>query len=166
MASVLLVDDERFLLDFVSMVLRQAGHDVLSASNGVEALMIFSSYRSGIDLVLTDIVMPSMNGVELAGRLRALNPELPILLMSGFVPDDITVPDNLQLLQKPFQPSQLLEAIRQSLATAGQRLPLKSGPTPGAKSPPLPAARTRPVRMAADGIQPPMRSARQRRRPD
>jgi CheY-like chemotaxis protein len=165
MASVLLVDDERFLLDFVSMVLRQAGHDVLSASNGVEALMIYSSYRSNIDLVLTDVLMPSMNGVELAGRLRALNPELPILLMSGFIPDEIAVPDNLQLLQKPFQPGQLLEAIRQSLATAGQMLPLKSGPTPDARSSPPPSAPTREVRIASKDIQPPFRTARQRRRP-
>jgi len=118
MASVLLVDDERSLLDFVSMVLRQAGHDVLSASSGVEALMLYSSYRANIDLVLTDVVMPSMNGVELADRLRALNPEVRILLMSGFVPDEIAVPENVQLLPKPFQPSRLLEAISQSLATA------------------------------------------------
>lgn len=118
MATVLLVDDERFLLDFVSMVLQQAGYDVLSASNGVEALMIYSSYKSSIDLVLTDVVMPGMNGVELAERLRALNPTVRILLMSGFVPDNIAVPEGLQLLQKPFQPSRLLEAISQSLATA------------------------------------------------
>ena len=118
MATVLLVDDERSLLDFVSMVLREAGHDVLNASNGVEALMIYSSYKSSIDLVLTDIVMPGMNGVELAARLRALNPKLLILLMSGFVPGDITVPHDIQVLQKPFQPSRLLDAICQSLEAA------------------------------------------------
>ena len=116
MAGVLVAEDDKSLLDFLTMVLRQAGHDVHTASNGVEALMKYSSYRSSIDVVVTDVVMPGINGVELAVRLCALNPALPILLMTGFVPDDIALPCDLQVLLKPFQPGRLLDAIQLAVA--------------------------------------------------
>jgi CheY-like chemotaxis protein len=116
MAGVLVVDDDSALLGLVTMLLQQGGYTVLSTSNGVEALMVYSSYRSSIDLVLSDVLMPGMNGVELAGRLRALNPALPILLMSGFVPDEIAIPEDLQLIPKPFNPSRLVEMIEEALA--------------------------------------------------
>jgi CheY-like chemotaxis protein len=116
MANVLVVDDEPSLLQLVVMILKQNGHTVLSASNGVEALMVYSSYRSNLQLVLTDVVMPGMNGIELAERFRAVDPSIRILLMSGFVPDDLEVPKDLPLLKKPFQPEGLVEAVKQTLA--------------------------------------------------
>ena len=116
MASVLLVDDDRSLLGLLTMVLQQGGHEVHGASNGVEALMLYSSNRPKIDIVVSDILMPGMNGVELSARLRALNPKVRILLMTGFVPDEITVPDDLQVLQKPFEPASLIDAIEQRLS--------------------------------------------------
>jgi CheY-like chemotaxis protein len=117
MATVLVVDDDGALLQFVTMLLEQNGHAVLGALNGVEALMLYSSYRSRIDLVLTDVVMPGMSGVELAQRLRSLNPGLPILLMSGFVPEEIAVPHGFRLIQKPFKAALLIETIGQALTT-------------------------------------------------
>jgi len=116
MAGILVVDDDSGLLGLVTMLLKQRGHTVLAASNGVEALMVYSSYRSSIDLVLSDVLMSGMNGVELAERLRAFNPALTILLMSGFVPDDIAIPADLQLIPKPFNPGRLIEVIEEALA--------------------------------------------------
>ena len=116
MAAILVVDDQPDLLGLTAMILKQSGHAVLCASSGVEALMVFSSYRAKIDLVLTDVVMPGMSGVELAARLRALDPLVKILLMSGFVPDDARLPKDLLLLRKPFLPDGLIEAVEQILA--------------------------------------------------
>jgi len=115
MPSVLVVDDEPALLQFVSMVLQQSGYTVLTASNGVEALMVYSSYHEKVDVVLTDVQMPGMNGIELTKRLRAINPEIKILLMSGYVPDGLAVPHGVRLLSKPFLPNRLMEAVKEML---------------------------------------------------
>jgi two-component system cell cycle sensor histidine kinase/response regulator CckA len=117
MANVLVVDDEPNLLQLVVMILKQNGHTVLSASNGVEALMVYSSYHSKFDLVLTDVMMPGMNGIELVERFRAIDSSIRILLMSGFVPDDIELPQDLPFLKKPFPPDRLMAAVEQTLAT-------------------------------------------------
>jgi two-component system, cell cycle sensor histidine kinase and response regulator CckA len=116
MASILVVDDEASLVQLVTMILRQSAYTVLSASSGVEALMVYSSYRTEVDLVLTDIMMPGMNGIELAQRIRALKPTVKILLMSGFTPDNIEVPGDLPLLKKPFLPARLIETVEAILA--------------------------------------------------
>jgi two-component system, cell cycle sensor histidine kinase and response regulator CckA len=121
MANILVVDDEPSLLQLVIMILKQNGHTVLSASSGVEALMLYSSYRSEVHLVLTDVQMPGMDGIELARRLRALNPSVKIVLMSGFVPDDIELPKDLQLLSKPFPPNLLVAVVDQTLAAETYR---------------------------------------------
>ncbi|HWB87446.1 MAG TPA: response regulator [Bryobacteraceae bacterium] len=116
MANVLVVDDDLNLLRLVAMVLKQNGHTVLSAVNGVEALMVYSTYHSRFDLVLTDIQMPGMNGVELAYRVRALDRSVRILFMSGFVPEGIELPPDITLLQKPFPLDQLIQTVGQTLA--------------------------------------------------
>jgi two-component system, cell cycle sensor histidine kinase and response regulator CckA len=116
MANVLVVDDEPVLLQLVSMILKQNGHAVLSASSGVEALMVYSSYQSRVDLVLSDVMMPGMNGIELAERFRALNPNVKILLMSGYVSGNLELPADIELVKKPFLPNQLIELVEQTLA--------------------------------------------------
>jgi CheY-like chemotaxis protein len=117
MANILVVDDDPSILQLVIVILTENGHTVLSASTGLEALMLYSSYRREVHLVLTDILMPGMDGIELAKRLRAINPTVKIMLMSGFVPDDIEIPKSLQLLKKPFLPDWLVAAVDQILAT-------------------------------------------------
>src|SRR5215468_4769764 len=104
MATVLVVDDDAAVRDLVAMILTTKKYSVLTGNNGVEALMIYSSYRSAIDLVLTDIEMPQMDGIELVARIRALDPGERILLMSGRSPNRRTLPDNCQVLKKPFLP--------------------------------------------------------------
>jgi CheY-like chemotaxis protein len=115
MATVLLVDDDAGVRQIVAMILKQNGHDVLWASNGLEALMVYSSYRSRLDLVLTDVDMPQMNGIELAARIRARDPSKKILLMTGRPLDDLEGPQGCPLLAKPFGPDQLIEALEGAL---------------------------------------------------
>jgi CheY-like chemotaxis protein len=116
MANILVVDDETSLLQLVTMILGQAGHTVLSASSGVEALMVFASYPHKFDLILSDVLMPGMTGIELVRRIRALDPSVKVLLMSGFVPEGVEVPGDLRLFKKPFAPADLLATVKQELA--------------------------------------------------
>jgi CheY-like chemotaxis protein len=116
MATVLVVDDDAGVRQIAAIILEQKGHQILKASNGLEGLMVYSSYRANLDLVLTDIDMPQMNGIELAARIRARDPSKKILLMSGRAPDDCPGADNYPMLSKPFGPDQLMAAVDELLA--------------------------------------------------
>jgi CheY-like chemotaxis protein len=115
MATILLVDDDEGVGTIAELTLRQEGHDILPASNGVEALMVYSTYRLKIDLVLTDVDMPQMNGLELAARIRARDPSKRILLMSGKAVKGLGNSENYPMLSKPFLPSQLVAAVDSAL---------------------------------------------------
>ena len=108
MATVLVVDDDAGVRQIASLILKQKGHSTMQATNGLEALMVYSSYRANLDLVLTDIDMPQMNGMELAARIRESDPEKKILMMSGRPPDNI---GEYPFLPKPFLPDQLVSAV-------------------------------------------------------
>ena len=111
--TVLLVEDEEQLRALASRVLRQQGYRVLEATDGVHGLEVAATFGDGIDLVLTDVVMPRMGGRELAIRLRAVRPALRILFASGYAES----PGELgsALLQKPFTAANLLQRVRQAL---------------------------------------------------
>jgi hypothetical protein len=111
MATVLVVDDDSGVRELVVILLRANGHNVLGAANGVEALMVYSSYRNRLDLVLTDIDMPQMNGIELVSRIRTLDPSRRIILMSGRPLDNAKRVENCPMLSKPFTPDQLRAAV-------------------------------------------------------
>jgi CheY-like chemotaxis protein len=83
--------------------------------------MLFSSYRSKIDLLLTDITMPGMNGLELVERIRAIDPGVHILLMSGSVPEGIKIPSDLRVLRKPFLPQEMIQVVEQILESVPHR---------------------------------------------
>ena len=117
MAAVLVVEDDPGVRNLVVLVLKQKGYDVLSASNGVEGLMVYTSYHSRVDLVLTDVDMPQMNGLELANRIRASDPSKKILIMTGGLSDDVNGCLACPILSKPFAPNQLLEAVEGILKT-------------------------------------------------
>jgi CheY-like chemotaxis protein len=116
MATVLLVDDDEGVRMLATVVLKSHGLDILSASNGLEALMVYSSYRRIVDMVLTDVDMPQMNGLELASRIRARDPGRRILLMSGRPLNESDCPPDCVFLQKPFLPDQLIAAVDGVLA--------------------------------------------------
>jgi DNA-binding NtrC family response regulator len=93
MATILLVDDELNALTLRKILLERAGHRVLSASSGAEALRIFSFQKP--DLVLTDQVMQGMTGVQLTRAIKALDPEMPVIIITGLndVPKDAGLAD-------------------------------------------------------------------------
>ncbi len=118
-ATLLVADDDDSVRDFVRIVLERAGFTVVTATNGRDAGHLFAATPSAFDLVLTDVVMPFATGVELAARVRALRPDLPVLFMSAFAGgselEPHPLPPDEPLLEKPFPMAELLEVVRAAL---------------------------------------------------
>jgi DNA-binding NtrC family response regulator len=113
---VLLVDDDQQVRTFVRTILMQAGHAVISASDGQEALELSRSYRETIDLVLSDITMPRMSGPELAEHIRQERPDTQVLLMSGYVSGAILdYARSHDFIQKPFPPKKIIDHVSELL---------------------------------------------------
>ena len=115
--TILLVEDEKGVRDYLRAVLGHLGYTLLIAADGVEALEVSSKHSGEISLLLSDIVMPHMSGPQLAKRLRDLRPGLRVLYMSGYtglsVEREIGPGD--PLIQKPFSPSTVAERVRKIL---------------------------------------------------
>lgn len=118
--TILLVDDEPQVVNLVREMLLREGYNVLGASDGNEAFQLVVEQRNNIDLLLTDIVMPELNGRELADRLHAMRPDLKVLYMSGFMKETIlkyygiTI-TGIPFLQKPFTRETLARKVREVL---------------------------------------------------
>ena len=111
---VLVVDDESTIRQLVARVLAGRGFSPLEARNGLEALELYASYRSGIDLVVTDLDMPVMDGVEAIDRMRELCPDVRVVVMTGLTRDSGLT--GCYLLRKPFTLAQLMEQVQRALA--------------------------------------------------
>lgn len=119
--TVLVVDDDDAVRRLMTRLLTASGFNVLPANGGPEALPIWDCHQSGIDLLLTDVVMPGgMSGLALADRLRVDRPTLRVLYTSGYDTDIAgsggVLREGLNFLQKPYRPEQLLTAVRSALA--------------------------------------------------
>ena len=119
MANILLVDDDELVRDIIEMILANEGHTVSTARDGIVALTEFR--RDNKDLVITDIVMPDSEGIELVRAIRAEAPTCPILAISGAVQGDLYLRGALRLganaaLAKPFGARELLEKVNELLA--------------------------------------------------
>lgn len=118
METILVVDDEPTVLSLCSRILQLGGYSVQAASNGVDALKLLAA--NDIDLALLDVMMPGMNGVELARRIHTANPAVAIVLMSGYGPQEIgRVVGDIQpyrVIWKPFKTDSLLRMIENVLA--------------------------------------------------
>jgi signal transduction histidine kinase len=117
--TILIVEDEAAVRRMAARALAGQGYTILEAENGAEALELLARTTGPVDLVLTDVVMPRLNGRELGERLAAERPELPVLFMSGYTDDDIVRrgmlhPDS-PFLQKPFMPADLSRKVREVL---------------------------------------------------
>ena len=128
---ILLVEDEDLVRNVAIRALSRAGYKVLSARNAGEALLLFERHGSSIDLLATDVVMPHMSGGELATRLLAQRPDLPVLYMTGYT-DDAIVRHGIghqraSLLQKPFTPEGLALRIREILDLRPPEKPPENG---------------------------------------
>jgi two-component system cell cycle sensor histidine kinase/response regulator CckA len=112
-----LAEDEATVRKFLMAALKSQGYRVVEAKDGAEALEIGSQLER-IDLVLSDVVMPSLNGGKLATELKALHPEAKFLFISGYTKDAVSL-RNLQegaaFLQKPFTQADILAKVREVL---------------------------------------------------
>jgi PAS domain S-box-containing protein len=117
--TILLVEDEEQVRRIALNILRRQGYQVIAAQNAGEALLICERHPGGIDLLLTDVVMPQMSGPELAKRLAAIRPEMKVLCMSGYTDDSIVRHGVLQtgvaFVQKPITPALLTRKVREVL---------------------------------------------------
>jgi CheY-like chemotaxis protein len=118
-ATILLVEDEDQVRKLARAFLERQGYRVVEAASGPEALKTLEEYAGRIDLLLTDMVMPQMNGAALAERVKAMRPEIRILFMSGYTEVGVEIPELLsgegQFLQKPFSASTLDRKVREAL---------------------------------------------------
>jgi signal transduction histidine kinase len=114
--TILVVEDEDIVRELVCEVLEHQGYNVLCARDGIEALNLAEDYDGEIHLLVTDVIMPHMNGHELAHKLTALRPDMKVLYVSGYSDNDIgdhgTLDPRYELLQKPFTPQVLARKIR------------------------------------------------------
>ncbi len=117
--SVLIVEDDVGVRKFTAQVLRDAGWTALEAEDPAGALAIASCQTQPIDLLLTDVVLPGINGSEIAERVCTLRPGLRVLFMSGYAPEEIVasgaLPMGEHLIRKPFAPSVLRQRVAQLL---------------------------------------------------
>lgn len=119
--TILVVEDEAALRELVRELLEASGYEVLEASGAGEAIRLVENPACKIHLLLTDVVMPEMDGRKLATRLKKLSPDLRILYMSGYTDDVIArrgvLNPNTLLLSKPFTRSVLLRKVREALSS-------------------------------------------------
>ncbi len=120
--TVLVVEDEGLLRNLCVQILEHLGYRVLQARNGTEAIAEVRGYGDRIDLLLTDVVMPGMNGSEVATQLVLHHPEMKVLFMSGYTDDTITrrgvLDEGLSFIGKPYTPSALARKVREVLDKA------------------------------------------------
>jgi CheY-like chemotaxis protein/two-component sensor histidine kinase len=129
-ATILLVEDESSLRSLSRQYLENRGYTVLEAAEGTEAIQICTGHPGPIHLLLTDVIMPGINGCELARRICAMRPETRVLYMSGYTENAIShdgmIEEGIPLLQKPFAFSTLTAKVRETLSS---RLRAKRFPT-------------------------------------
>jgi CheY-like chemotaxis protein len=120
-ATILVAEDEPAVRGLVTQTLEQLGYTVLEATDGYEALGIMERRKGEIDLLLTDVIMPLMNGHELAVRLESIRPATKVLYMSGYTDEvlafhGIAQPE-IDFIQKPFTASELAGKVEMMLST-------------------------------------------------
>jgi CheY-like chemotaxis protein len=120
MAHILVIDDDAVLRRVITLALERTGHSVLRCENGRKAIEYLAHQNA--DLLITDIVMPEMDGVETVRAARQLKPELPILAISGggsFDPQDYLAIAQVfganAVLPKPFRPAELIQKVAEML---------------------------------------------------
>ncbi len=117
--TILLVEDEAAILKVTAMMLREQGYAVLAANSPGDALRIAREHAGAIDLLMTDVIMPEINGLVLAEKLRAIHPDMKQLFMSGYTANVIAhhgvLDEGMQFIQKPFSLPNMAAKVREVL---------------------------------------------------
>jgi DNA-binding NtrC family response regulator len=117
--TVFLVEDDDLVRKVTEESLIQLGYTVLSVAGPEEALAVFDNKQSAVDLLVTDVVMPEMNGKDLYERLKLVKPDLKVLYMSGYTANVIVhhgvLDEGVQFISKPFKISDLSNKVRDAL---------------------------------------------------
>jgi two-component system, cell cycle sensor histidine kinase and response regulator CckA len=119
MPRVLIVDDDSSVRRVLSQMLEAVGYSVVTARNGLDAVNLFYFEGDQIDLVLTDLRMPVMDGYETVDRIRRSKPALPIICMSGYSPEGS--PAGTVFLAKPFNMASVQHCIEKAFSSAAVR---------------------------------------------
>lgn len=118
--SILVVDDEEMICSLAKRILVRAGYDVIIATSGREGLSLYSKNSESIALVLLDMYMDSMSGIETLGQIREIEPDMPCIFSSGQMFQLADLPSNLQngvqFLEKPYRSSDLANLVSTMLA--------------------------------------------------
>jgi glutaredoxin 3 len=120
---ILIVDDEPFFRSAVNSILRKAGFHTIEARDGFEAFEIVRAIGASVELLLTDVQMPRMDGLSLIESVRELHPKMPVLLMTGSRLENR--PRSYAVLNKPIGREALLQAVRSAIAAAGTERPTR-----------------------------------------
>jgi len=116
---ILLVDDEEGYRELIARLLTKAGYEVLQAADGLEALSLLE--ESKVDLVISDILMPALNGYALVARLRAKWPAMPVILTTGFLPAAKTMMNgSVDFIPKPINADTLIDMIHRRIPPSSQ----------------------------------------------
>lgn len=116
-AKILLVEDESIIRMNLADVLRNGGYEVEEARDGTQAVKLFESRN--FDLVVTDLVMPELNGFKLIARVRSISPSIPVILITGYLARQAglaILQGSSEFLAKPIQPEALLTSVKSLLA--------------------------------------------------
>jgi DNA-binding NtrC family response regulator len=123
---ILVIDDEEMIRSLAQRILIRAGFDVFTAESGQSGLKLFSENFHQIDLVLLDLTMDGIPGVETLKRIREISPNLPCIISSGQEPGPNELPyelnQNACFLQKPYRTKQLLEMVSPLLSEVGKQV--------------------------------------------
>ncbi len=115
-ATIMVVEDQAIIRDLMVLILETSGYRVLEAETGAEALSVSERHPEPIHLLLTDVTMPRMTGVELAQHLQLLRPQMKVLYVSGYAAHSIE--PGVSFLSKPFRDEALVEKVREVLRTS------------------------------------------------
>ena len=116
--NIMVVEDDRLNRALLSKVLRQEGYQVLEACDGDMALKILQAFPC--DLVITDFLMPILNGIEFVRQLRSLQPQIPVIFITGYlsaISDKKIIDEVAEILAKPFEPHVLRSSVHRLLDT-------------------------------------------------
>jgi two-component system cell cycle sensor histidine kinase/response regulator CckA len=118
--TILLVDDEDAVRGVCRRCLEETGFRVLEAENGLEALLAASEHRSGVDLLITDLVMPRIGGIELGQAFQTIWPGVKVLYVSGSPSEQARLPAGCAFLKKPYDLAALTNAVSTALSRHGE----------------------------------------------